>query len=406
MSRTAVLSLVIGLLAGADAPAPPAPGAAAAALQGEWRMASLVVHGDPVPEDQVRSGRLSVAGDRYTPTFGTAAVAARIALDPSRAPGAVDFTYLDGPQKGKTVKGIYAVRGDTLTVCRGLGEGDPRPARFEAPAGSGHLLVVWKRAPRASGEAARELARLQGSWTMVSAVTDGKPVPEQSARKVTVHILGTTHAVRVGGQVVAHGVGFEVDPTASPKAVTDTVLDGPGKGTVIRGIYRLDGDTLTSCVAAPDHDRPTSFDAGPGTGRSLRVFRRDPAARDPSTADGLEHLKFEGTWAFNSPTADGRPVAHDELRDARLTLRGDRFVSVNARGTFHGTFKADAEATPRTIDLTYTDGPEAGHTLRGVYALDGDTYRVCLSPAGQPRPRRLDDTGGGNVVSVFKRLSN
>src|SRR5262249_16562185 len=104
MSRTAVLSLVIGLLAGADAPAPPAPGAAA--LQGEWRMASPVVNGDPVPEDQVRSGRLSVAGDRYTPTFGTAAVAARIALDPSRAPGAVDFTYLDGPHKGKTVKGI------------------------------------------------------------------------------------------------------------------------------------------------------------------------------------------------------------------------------------------------------------------------------------------------------------
>jgi uncharacterized protein (TIGR03067 family) len=188
--------------------------------------------------------------------------------------------------------------------------------------------------------------------------------------------------------------------------VTDTVLDGPGKGTVIRGIYRLDGDTLTSCVAAPGHDRPNSFDAGPGTGRSLRVFRRDPAARDCSAADGLEHLKFEGTWAPSSLTAAGRPAPPDSSRAARLTLRGDRFVSVDAQGTFHGTFKADAEATPRTIDLTYTDGPEAGHTLRGVYALEGDTYRICLSPAGQPRPKRLDDAGGGNVVGVFKRLSN
>jgi uncharacterized protein (TIGR03067 family) len=204
--------------------------------------------------------------------------------------------------------------------------------------------------------------------------------------------------------VVAHGVEFEIDPSASPKAVTDTVLDGTGKGSVIRGIYRIDGDTLISCVGAPGHDRPTTFEAGPGTGRSLRVFRRDAAARDPSPADGLEHLKFEGTWAFASHSVGGRPVPPGTLRDSRLTLRGDRFVSVDAQGTFHGTFKADAEASPRTIDLTYTDGPEAGHTLRGVYALDGDTYRVCLSPAGQPRPARLDDASGGNVVTVFKRL--
>src|SRR4051794_31839562 len=103
MIRTAVLALVAGFLHAADPP--PAPGAAAAvdALQGSWAMTSFVVNGDKATDDQVRLGRLVIVGDQYAPTFGTVAVGARFTLDPARSPRSIDFTYLDGPQRGKTV---------------------------------------------------------------------------------------------------------------------------------------------------------------------------------------------------------------------------------------------------------------------------------------------------------------
>lgn len=406
MVRTAAVTLLLACLSYAAAPASAQSPPAAGALQGSWTMASLVVNGDPTAGDQVHAGRLVIEGDQYVQTFSATAVPARFRVDPSRSPRSIDFTYASGPQAGKTVKGIYDLAAETLTVCRGLTESDPRPSRFEAPADSGRLLVVWTRARPRSPEVLRALGALQGTWVMVSATNDGKSVAGEEARKVTVTILGSTHTVRIDGQVVAHDVALEVDPTTTPASTTETVLDGPGKGAVIRGIYRLEGDALTSCVAAAEHERPTAFDAGPGTGRALRVFRRVRDAHAPGARDGLEHLRFEGTWGFASVAVDGKPAPPGTFRDARLTLRGTRFVWLDAKGTFHGAYAVDADAAPKTIDVTFTDGPEAGHTLLGVYTLDGDDHRVCFAPAGKPRPRALDaPPGGGLMVNALKRLA-
>ena len=66
-------------------------------------------------------------------------------IDPSKSPAHIDFTYEDGPAKGTTLKGIYKIEGDTLTICYG-GLGKDRPTEFASKAGSGTILVVQKRA--------------------------------------------------------------------------------------------------------------------------------------------------------------------------------------------------------------------------------------------------------------------
>ena len=56
-------------------------------------------------------------------------------LDPAKKPREMDITYDDGPNKGKTHHAIYALEGDTLTICRHQQPGRERP-NSRARAGS------------------------------------------------------------------------------------------------------------------------------------------------------------------------------------------------------------------------------------------------------------------------------
>src|SRR5262245_65584155 len=66
-------------------------------------------------------------------------------LDPAKKPKAMDVTYDDGPNKGKTNHAIYALQGDTLTICRHQQPARERPKEFTSEAGSDRALIKWKK---------------------------------------------------------------------------------------------------------------------------------------------------------------------------------------------------------------------------------------------------------------------
>jgi uncharacterized protein (TIGR03067 family) len=116
----------------------------------------------------------------------------------------------------------------------------------------------------------RELAKFNGTWQLISAEKDGKKTPEDVVKKIKVVMKDGKHTVYFGDDTVVKEVPFIVDPTKTPKRVTDTLKDGQK----INGIYELHGDTLKSCVAAAGKDFPTEFSAKEGTGQTLRIFKR------------------------------------------------------------------------------------------------------------------------------------
>lgn len=64
----------------------------------------------------------------------------------------------------------------------------------------------------------------------------------------------------------------------------------------------------------------------------------------------------------------------------------------------------DETRSPKTFDLVFTNGPEAGNESLGIYELDGDTWRICLGLAGKPRPRELvSRPGAGHALQTLKR---
>jgi uncharacterized protein (TIGR03067 family) len=122
---------------------------------------------------------------------------------------------------------------------------------------------------------ARETARHQGTWQVVSFVREGKESPKELVDSI-VRVVEGNHVVwKRDGKSFA-GTTVELDPARDPKTI-DVIPDGgKTRGEHVLGIYTLDGDTLVICMADAGGQRPTSFEAAAGSKRTLMRFRRKP----------------------------------------------------------------------------------------------------------------------------------
>ena len=69
-------------------------------------------------------------------------VSGAIKVDPKA--WAIDFTWEDGPTKGKTVKSIYNIHRDVLLLCMS-DAGKDRPTVFSSEKGGEWTLIKLKR---------------------------------------------------------------------------------------------------------------------------------------------------------------------------------------------------------------------------------------------------------------------
>jgi uncharacterized protein (TIGR03067 family) len=109
-------------------------------LNGKWVIVSTVHDGETTPS--LRRVRVSFRHDTRVVEIGDIAHIDPITVDASKTPKAIDITPNLG--KGKTIKGIYEVKGDELHICSAEPEQD-RPQEFSAKAGSGCSLTIYKR---------------------------------------------------------------------------------------------------------------------------------------------------------------------------------------------------------------------------------------------------------------------
>lgn len=113
---------------------------------------------------------------------------------------------------------------------------------------------------------------------------------------------------------------------------------------------------------------------------------------------------LDGAWTIESVIRDGK--VDDNYTGARRVFEGGRYTMKAAEGktlsTTSGTFAVDAEK--KTIDMKPVDGRYKGHTLLGIYSLDGGTLRVAFAEPGTDRPTQYESRhGNGVIVAVMKR---
>src|SRR5262249_34709843 len=82
------------------------------AIQGTWELSYFEQDGKEVKLENVT--KLTVTDNKFVVKRGDETVAAgTFKFDPSKKPKASETTYTEGPDKGKTFKGIYQIEGDT-----------------------------------------------------------------------------------------------------------------------------------------------------------------------------------------------------------------------------------------------------------------------------------------------------
>jgi uncharacterized protein (TIGR03067 family) len=119
-----------------------------------------------------------------------------------------------------------------------------------------------------------------------------------------------------------------------------------------------------------------------------------------------EARKFQGTWTFESIEAGGQKLPADQLKGLILIFEGDKHTVKKGDEVIQvGTQKIDASKSPKTIDVTMTEGPHKGTVMLGVYEIDGDTLKVCFDSAGKKRPTEFkSEPGTETFVNVHKRV--
>ena len=113
----------------------------------------------------------------------------------------------------------------------------------------------------------------QGVWQVTSFMRNGKETAKETVDSIERMVDGKHVVWKRDGKRFA-GTTVELNPEINPKTLDVSPDGGTMKGEKLLGIYKLEGDILTICMAPKGKDRPAKFEAIPGTDDTLMVFKK------------------------------------------------------------------------------------------------------------------------------------
>ena len=114
-----------------------------------------------------------------------------------------------------------------------------------------------------------------------------------------------------------------------------------------------------------------------------------------------EKAKLQGVWVAVGLIDSGK--TDERVKEGRLKLifKEDKYIYQVDTTTFMATFKLDVTTKPKSMDVTFEEGPLKGKTMPAIYLLEGDELKIC---GGGERPAEfVSAQGTGTVLFTYKR---
>jgi uncharacterized protein (TIGR03067 family) len=255
---------------------PPSVESELAKFHGDWRALSINVNGKQSSPAVVREYLNRYEGTKYTNLRnGKVFSKGSFSINPTKSPAWFDMAE----DTNITVYGIYRFDGDKLTICM---HEKQRPTTFEPPPGRGYfLLVLEPDKPLQTDFPENSLTPehlaaakdFQGEWANVAYHGNGVDTPVPQGREVPSSFEGNKE-ITVNPFNVHQEIEYRLDPTKTPKQIDRRFTGGAMGPWISKGIYKLEGDTLTICYGGPKIARPTEFTTQPKDGLMMLVLKR------------------------------------------------------------------------------------------------------------------------------------
>jgi uncharacterized protein (TIGR03067 family) len=121
---------------------------------------------------------------------------------------------------------------------------------------------------------ANDLKLMQGTWSGAFIEAGGKPLPDkEKAVKLKLIVKADKYTVFLDEKKITEGE-LKLDASKKPRTIDALPADGPFKGMVQPGIYKIEGYEMWVLFSKPGVDRPTEFKTKEGTDQMLASYQR------------------------------------------------------------------------------------------------------------------------------------
>lgn len=260
------------------------------------------------------------------------------------------------------------------------------------------LLLVASASLAFSAEPANQdaskmdAAALQGKWSMVSAEIEGQCLAMDGLKKSCLAVNGSAYDFQLDKTRLVFT--FQVDAGKNPRAIDLTVVEGPEKGKVFHGIYKLEEDRYTICrTTKPGQKRPTAFSTTANSGLMMVVWAKRPSPLKASEDKAGFDAKAPTKEAARSPLS-----RIPESATIVIHLRGVERTQARLLAFLQNALPKDMAGEVQAKFAQSIKEALGGRQLKGI-PTDGPVFLVFSRP-----PTSESDTP--KVMAFLLRVSD
>jgi len=113
-----------------------------------------------------------------------------------------------------------------------------------------------------------------GSWSIEAVTLGGQPLPLPDSEMKTITFTAEGKVIREGAGKTEDGGTITVDLKKTPHEIDVVEAGGQQMGQTGKGIFKVEGDTITICMTIGDGERPTKFESPAGSQNILFTMKR------------------------------------------------------------------------------------------------------------------------------------